>query len=107
MPSVVTQPNSTIKVDSAAYSIGRKSNATKVLMHYMPWFETNTSSDNGKWGLHWTMATKDPNAFVDGFPGKRQIASFFYPMIGAYHSGDPEVIEYHLLLMKYAVKIAY
>ena len=102
MPSVVTQPNSTIKVDSAAYSTGRKSNATKVLMHYMPWFETNTSSANGKWGLHWTMANKDPNAFVDGFPGKRQIASFFYPMIGAYHSGDPEVIEYHLLLMKYA-----
>lgn len=71
-------------------------------MHYMPWFETNTSSANGKWGLHWTMANKDPNAFVDGFPGKRQIASFYYPMIGAYHSGDPEVIEYHLLLMKYA-----
>ena len=71
-------------------------------MHYMPWFETNTSSANGKWGLHWTMANKDPNAFVDGIPGKRQIASFFYPLIGAYHSGDPEVIEYHLLLMKYA-----
>ena len=77
-----------------------KTNSTKVLMHYMPWFETN-SSNNGKWGLHWTMITKDPNIIVDN-SGKRQIASHYYPLIGAYHSGDPEVIEYHLLLMKYS-----
>jgi len=101
-PSIITLPNSTSKVDSQAYLSGRKTNATKIVMHYMPWFETNTSSSNGKWGLHWTMSTKDPNTFVDGFPGRRQIASFFYPLIGAYHSGDPEVIEYHLLLMKYS-----
>jgi hypothetical protein len=66
----------------------------------MPWFETN-SSNNGKWGQHWTMITKDPNIIVDN-SGKRQIASHYYPLIGAYHSGDPEVIEYHLLLMKYS-----
>jgi hypothetical protein len=77
-----------------------KTNSTKVLMHYMPWFETN-SSNNGKWGQHWTMITKDPNIIVDN-SGKRQIASHYYPLIGAYHSGDPEVIEYHLLLMKYS-----
>ncbi len=31
-----------------------------------------------------------------------EIASEFYPLIGAYDSGDPHVIEYHLLLMKLA-----
>jgi hypothetical protein len=100
-PSIITLPNSTAKVDSQSYNTGRKTNPAKVLMHYMPWFEKN-SSPNGKWGLHWTMATKDPNLLVEGYSDRRQIASFYYPLIGAYHSGDPEVIEYHLLLMKYS-----
>ncbi|WP_053976761.1 glycoside hydrolase family 71/99-like protein [Mangrovimonas xylaniphaga] len=77
-----------------------KINSTKVYMHYMPWFETNESSGNNQWGYHWTMANKNPNN-VDG-TGKREIASHFYPLIGPYHSGDKDVIEYHLLLMKYA-----
>jgi hypothetical protein len=97
-----TQSNSSSSVDPIAYLTGRKTNTTKVLMHYMPWFETNQSSFNGKWGSHWTMANKDPNQFVDGSSTRRQLASFFYPLIGPYHSGDSEVIEYHLLLMKYA-----
>lgn len=66
----------------------------------MPWFETNTSSGNGAWGTHWTMANRNPNV-VDG-TGKRQIASNYYPQIGPYASGDKDVIEYQLLLMKYA-----
>ncbi|MGO4817101.1 glycoside hydrolase family 71/99-like protein [Flavobacterium sp. W22_SRS_FP1] len=77
-----------------------KNNPTKVLMHYMPWFETN-DSNNGEWGLHWTMAKADPN-LINSTTGKRQIASFYYPIIGPYHSGDSAVIEYHLLLMKYS-----
>jgi hypothetical protein len=77
----------------------QKSNPTRVYMHYMPWFET-PATNNGQWGVHWTMANKNPNV-VDG-TGKRQIASFYYPMIGPYASSDPDVIEYHLLLMKYA-----
>jgi len=101
VPSIVTLPNTTTKVDSLAYTTGRKTNPAKIVMHYMPWFEKN-ASPNGKWGLHWTMSTKDPNIMVDGYPDRRQIASFYYPLIGAYYSGDPEVIEYHLLLMKYS-----
>lgn len=77
-----------------------KSNSTKIYMHYMPWFETNESSPNHQWGYHWTMANKNPNN-VDS-NGRREIASHYYPMIGPYHSGDKDVIENHLLLMKYA-----
>jgi hypothetical protein len=72
-----------------------KSNATKVYAHYMPWFES--MEINGRWGIHWTMATRDPEIIVDG---KREIASHFYPLVGPYSSMDPDVIEYHLLLMK-------
>ncbi|MCP3135949.1 glycoside hydrolase family 71/99-like protein [Pyxidicoccus sp. QH1ED-7-1] len=66
----------------------------------MPWFETPASSGNGAWGIHWTMANQNPNV-VDG-SGRRQIASHYYPLIGPYASGDKDVIEYQLLLMKYA-----
>lgn len=77
-----------------------KSFGKKVYVHVMPWFETNASSGNGAWGIHWTMANQNPNN-IDG-TGKRQIASFYYPLIGPYASGDKDVIEYQLLLMKYA-----
>jgi len=71
-----------------------------VYMHYMPWFDTPDYNTN--WGIHWTMANKNPNIIVDGVTGEREIASHFYPLIGAYDSQDPNVIEYHLLLMKYS-----
>lgn len=78
----------------------QKTNQTKIFMHYMTWFETNESSSNQQWGYHWTMANKNPN-IMDG-NGRREIASYYYPLIGPYHSGDKDVIENHLLLMKYA-----
>ena len=78
----------------------QKTNNTKIYMHYMTWFETNESSGNGQWGYHWTMANKNPNN-IDG-NGRREIAAHYYPLIGPYHSGNKEVIENHLLLMKYA-----
>ena len=71
----------------------------RIYVHLMPWFETK-ETNQGKWGIHWTMATKNPD--VLGANGKRQIASHFYPLIGPYASGDPFVIEYQLLLMKYS-----
>src|SRR5690606_25897973 len=77
-----------------------KTNSTKIYMHYMPWFETKESSGNNQWGYHWTMANKNPdNVDVNG---QREIASHYYPLIGPYHSGDRDVIENHLLLMKYS-----
>ncbi len=74
-----------------------KTNNKKIYVHYMPWFETKAS--NGSWGYHWTMSNKNPDIITNG---KRQIASHYYPKIGPYHSGDKQVIENHLLMMKYA-----
>ncbi|MCF8273925.1 MAG: T9SS type A sorting domain-containing protein [Flavobacteriaceae bacterium] len=90
---------------SISINFGQTSHVPKtfnkpVLMHYMPWFET--PEFNGNWGWHWTMNNQNPNIIVDSATGKRQIASHFYPLIGPYSSIDADVIEYHLLLMKYA-----
>jgi len=75
-----------------------KTNAMKLYMHYMAWFET-PETNNGQWGWHWTMNNKNPDRIIDG---KREIAAWYYPLIGPYASSDPAVLEYHLLLMKYA-----
>lgn len=77
-----------------------KANSMQLFAHYMPWFEDKSTSGNGKWGWHWTMNNRNPD-IVDG-NGKRQIASHYYPKIGPYASSDPDLIEYHLLLMKYS-----
>jgi hypothetical protein len=78
----------------------QKTNPLKVYMHYMPWFETPATLGGNDWGFHWEFNNRNPN-IVDA-QGKRQIASHYYPKIGPYASRDPHVIEYHLLLMKYA-----
>lgn len=77
-----------------------RTNDTKLYMHYMTWFETDESSSNNQWGSHWTMQNQNPNN-IDA-NGRREIAAHYYPLIGPYHSGDKDVIEYHLLLMKYS-----
>ncbi|MEM1010947.1 MAG: PEP-CTERM sorting domain-containing protein [Planctomycetota bacterium] len=68
-----------------------------VYFHYMPWFET-PASNGGEWGYHWQFLNRDPSQ-VDA-QGRRDIASHYYPKIGPYASGDPNVLEYHLLLTK-------
>ncbi|MEX0611021.1 MAG: hypothetical protein WD229_02780, partial [Pirellulales bacterium] len=50
--------------------------------------------------FHWRFANQNPN-IVDA-SGKRQVASHYYPKIGPYASSDPDVIEYHLHLMKFS-----
>ncbi|MDF3070038.1 MAG: hypothetical protein K0R38_5639 [Polyangiaceae bacterium] len=77
-----------------------KTQSKKIYAHVMPWFETPQSSGTGQWGIHWTMANKDPDQ-QDG-ADRRQVASHYYPLIGPYASGDADVVEYQLLLMKYA-----
>ena len=73
-----------------------------VFAHYMPWFETPESNLEapGQWGYHWTLQNRNPNNILPN--GQRDIASHFYPLIGPYASSDPDVMEYHLLLMKAA-----
>jgi hypothetical protein len=68
-----------------------------ILAHYMPWYVAKPFSQ--VWGWHWTMNHFNPDRVIDG---RRPIASHFYPLIGPYDSGDPHVLEYHLLLMKLA-----
>lgn len=75
-----------------------KTNPMKVYMHYMPWFDAPYNLGNNQWGYHWKMNNRNPNIVDEN--GKRQIASHYYPKIGPYASSDPDVIEYHLLLMK-------
>ena len=73
--------------------------ASKPLMvYYMPWYVAKPYSAN--WGWHWTMNHFDPDTV--SATGQRQIASWYYPLIGPYDSADPAVLEYHVLLMKLA-----
>lgn len=92
-----TIPTETETFDPVAVT---KTNKTKIYMHYMSWFETKVSSSNNQWGYHWTMANKNPDNMDAN--GRREIAAHYYPLIGPYHSGDKDVIENHLLMMKYA-----
>lgn len=69
-----------------------------VMAHYMPWYESKPVS--GHWGWHWTMNHFDPDSRdVDGRKG---LASRYRPVIGAYDSSDPDVIECQTLQMKIA-----
>ena len=77
-----------------------KTNPLPIYVHYMPWFDAPNGPGEEKWGLHWTMTQKNPAIILDN--GQRQIASHYYPLIGPYDSGDPALIEYHLLLMKFS-----
>ena len=77
-----------------------KSNSLPIYAHYMPWFADKTSSGNGRWGLHWTMAQRDPDQI--NADGSRQIAAHYYPSVGPYASSDRDLIDYHLLLMKFS-----
>src|SRR3954463_8618057 len=88
---------------AAPVPVEKNANSPLLLMHYMPWFQTPSSlggTGGSSWGFHWKMNTQNPNV-VDA-SGKRQIASHYYPKIGPYDSTDPDVIEYHSLLMKYS-----
>jgi hypothetical protein len=76
-----------------------KQTSKKIFAHILPWFET-PASNGGYWGEHWTMTNQNPNNFTNAGDTQRNIASNYYPMIGPYASGDTNVIDYQLLLMK-------
>lgn len=69
-----------------------------ILAHYMPWYAAKPFSS--QWGWHWTMNHFDPEARDE--QGNRKVASKYNPLIGPYDSADPDLLEYHLLLMKLA-----
>lgn len=72
----------------------------KLLMHYMPWYQTAPFS--GYWGIHWAGPNNEFNPNVIAPDGRPEIYSHYDPLIGPYDSSDPHVLEYHLLLMKLA-----
>lgn len=56
-----------------------------------------------KSGLFLTISTfLAKSSGVSRRAGAKKVASHFYPLIGPYDSGDPQVLEFHLLLMKLA-----
>ena len=69
-----------------------------IYVHYMPWFQSPEIS--GYWGSHWTMANRNPDRILSN--GKREIASYYYPLIGPYDSSDPDYLEYALTCIKLA-----
>jgi Glycosyl hydrolase family 99 len=69
----------------------------RILAHYMPWYMARPHSQI--WGWHWTMGTFDPEGRAGG---RATIASHYHPIIGPYDSSDPDILEYHALLMKLA-----
>ncbi|MFC1996099.1 glycoside hydrolase family 71/99-like protein [Chloroflexota bacterium] len=71
-------------------------NRPLILVHYMPWYQTPSGS--GYWGWHWTMNHYDPKQ-IDR-DGKSPIASHYYPLTGPYDSGDQNLFEYQVMLMK-------
>jgi len=66
-------------------------NQVRVLAFYYPWYRTPDFS--GFWG-HWQEEGHDPDTFIQ--PGRRDIASKNYPMLDAYDSLDPDVIDLHI-----------
>jgi hypothetical protein len=72
--------------------------AKEVMVYYMPWYSAKPHSEN--WGWHWTMDHFNPDRI--NAAGEREIASWYYPLIGPYDSSDPVVLEYHSLMMKLA-----
>jgi hypothetical protein len=89
-----------IGIISNAGALGEKAVASKkmLLAHYMPWYVSKPFSD--KWGWHWTMNHYNPDEVQPN--GQRSVASHYYPLIGPYDSGDPDALECHILLMKFA-----
>lgn len=86
-----------------AASSGAKTGRTQsqqtplLITHYMPWYASKKIS--GKWGWHWTMNHFNPD---DKSAARQLAASKYRPLIGLYDSSDPDVLEYHVLLMKLA-----
>lgn len=69
---------------------------TLLMAHFMPWYQS--PDVYGSWGWHWTMEHFNPNQVDEN--GRREIASHYMPLTGAYDSSDVDVLEYQVLLMK-------
>jgi hypothetical protein len=95
--TVISSTVASASVSNAESPSEAAQNPALILAHYMPWYEAG--ADGRRFGWHWTMNAFDPTKRAAGNP---EIASHYHPLIGPYDSGDVDVLEYHLLLMKLA-----
>ncbi len=65
---------------------------TLLLIHVMPWFAAPPLS--AEYGWHWTMGKLNP--------AEGKVASHYRPLVGAYDSLDPHVVELQVGWMKLA-----
>lgn len=79
-------------------SLSTQNTEPLILAHYMPWFQTPEIT--GYWGNHWTMNNCNPEIILPS--GQREICAHYYPLSGPYDSNDPDLIDYHIVLMKLA-----
>jgi carbohydrate binding protein with CBM6 domain/putative Ig domain-containing protein len=121
LPLLLLLVSAIIQKDTHAQSIAvTKTNTTKVYVHYMPWFTaprnpvygtnyTLNSTNSGNWGSHWSnvspnSANTNDSTQITNYAGipvyTRNICAHYHPLIGPYDGSDPNVLEYHLLLMK-------
>ncbi|MEM7680713.1 MAG: glycoside hydrolase family 71/99-like protein [Planctomycetota bacterium] len=93
-------PQAQAQDTAAAPSPGAQAEPKRLLMHYMPWYQTPDVT--GYWGGHWTGWAAGHNPEQIDAQGKPDIWSHYHPLIGTYDSSDPDVLECHLLQMKLA-----
>jgi hypothetical protein len=95
----VAPPNSN---DTSPKAVQKTNTDTKVFMHFMVWYETPESTPDGTWGQHWKAANM-PNPSYDEATGTwSNLYTRYPPLTGPYASNDKFILEYQLLLMKYA-----
>jgi hypothetical protein len=85
-------------IAAALPQVSSAAQSKTVMVYYMPWFTAKPYSE--AWGWHWTMNHFNPDNV--NATGQREIASWYYPLVGPYDSSDPAILEYHVLLMKLA-----
>ena len=92
------EDNKTI-VDTQVKTVEKTNTDTKVWAHFMLWYETPESTSDGSWGQHWKKGTLSP--ILENGEWKN-LYTRYIPITGPYASFDPLILEYQLLLMKYA-----
>ncbi len=81
--------------------IQKENKDTQVFVHFMVWYETPESTGN-VWGSHWAWSQASPPTY-DATTGEwSKIKSNYVPLTGPYASSDRNILEYQLLLLKYA-----
>jgi hypothetical protein len=94
--ATLTSSPSATQLDLEIQPVNQEDERPLIMAHYMPWYQTPTGSAG--WGWHWTMDHFNPRQIDEN--GRSSIASHYYPLTGPYDSGDRDLLEYQVMLMK-------